>query len=96
MACPVANEIVETRKVFRPVKLSPHELFGGCKVIKVLVVRKDQHDMCRSFEVIVPLPKSVEDSKKLLVIDLVVELCRGHPSGEEGDWVNIPIVGGDL
>jgi len=80
MARSVANEIVETRKVFRPANLSPRELLGGRKVFKVLMVGEDQHDMGRPFEVIAPFPKSVKDSKKLLVIDLVIELCRGHPS----------------
>jgi len=92
----VANEIVETRKVFQPANLSLRELLGGRKVFKVLMVGEDQHDVGRPFEVIAPLPKSVKDSKKLLVIDLVIELCRGHPSQEEGDQMNIPMVGGDL
>jgi len=53
-------------------------LLGGCEVLKNLVVREHKYNMCRAFQVVVPLSESFKDNQQLLVIDLVVELSRLH------------------
>ena len=43
-----------------------------------------------------PLPEHFEDCQKFLVVDLIVELSWLHSSGEESNWVQVAIFGGDL
>ena len=42
----VANQVVKARKVLRPTDLSMRQLLGGGKILKVLVVGKDQYNVC--------------------------------------------------
>ena len=42
---------------------------------EILVVREDLHWERRAMEVMVPRLQSVDDSKELSVIDVVVSLC---------------------
>ena len=54
------------------------KLLGGRKVLEVLVIGEDEYDMCRAFQVVVPLSENLKDGKQLLVIDLVIELSQLH------------------
>src|SRR5882724_3773513 len=73
-SCTVADQIVEPREVLRPMDLVMCELLGGHKVLKVLVIREHEYNMCRALQVVVPSLEGLKDSKQFLVIDLVVEL----------------------
>jgi len=48
-SCMVLDQAVETREVLRPMDLATCELLGGCEVLKILVIREDEYDMCRAF-----------------------------------------------
>jgi len=74
----VADQVVEPREVLRPTDLAMHELLGGCKVLEVFVIGEHEYDVCRAFQVVAPLSEGLKDSKQLLDVDLVVELCRLH------------------
>ena len=54
------------------------ELLGGCKVLEVLVIGEHEYDVCRAFQVVVPLSEGLKDGKQLLVINLIVELGWLH------------------
>src|SRR5882724_1131057 len=92
----VANQVIETREVFRPAYLATSEQFGGREVLQVLVVGQHEHNVCGSLQVVVPLLEGLENSQELLVVDLVVELGGLHTVGVEHDWVEVAIVGRDL
>jgi len=34
------------------------KLLGGCEVLKVLVIREDEYNICRAFQVVAPLWKA--------------------------------------
>src|SRR5882724_10930201 len=76
--------------------LAMHELLGGHKVFKVLVIQEHKYDMCRALEVVTPLSEGLKYCEQLFVIDLVVELRWLHAVQVEHDWVDVAIVGGDL
>ena len=42
----VANQVVKAGKILRPTDLSTRQLLGGGEILKVLVVGKDQYNMC--------------------------------------------------
>ena len=58
--------------------LAMHELLGGHEVLKVLVIREHEYNMCRALEVVAPLSEGLEYCGQFLIIDLVVELCWLH------------------
>jgi len=58
--------------------LEMHELLGGHKVLEVLVIREDKYDMCRAFQVVVPLLEGLKDGEQFLIVDLIVEPSRLH------------------
>src|SRR5882724_7952599 len=76
--------------------LAMRKLLGCRKVLKVLVIREHEYDMCRALEVVVPLLEGLKYCKQLLVIDLIVELRWLHAAQVEHDQVDVAIVGGDL
>src|SRR5882724_7158261 len=77
-SCPVADQVVESREVLRPMDLATRELLSGCEVLEVLMVGEHEHDMCRALEVVAPLSEGLEYGEQFLIIDLVIELCRLH------------------
>ena len=60
------------------------------------MIRKNEDCVGGTFEVIAPLSESFKDSRKLFVIDLVIEFCWHHTARVEGDWMNSTIVWGYL
>src|SRR5882724_13452380 len=96
LSCMVADQVVEPREVLQPMDLATHELLGGCKVLKVLVIGEHEYDMSRAFQVVTPLSEGLKDGEQLFVVDLIVELSRLHAVGVECDWVDVAIIGGDL
>jgi len=60
--------------------LAMDKLFGGHEVLEVLVIGEDAYNMCRAFQVVVPLSEGLKDGEQLLVIDLIVELGQLHPA----------------
>ena len=59
--------------------------FGGCKVLQVLVVGDDINWSCRAIKIVLPEPKSLVDSKELLVMSVIVELQSRQSPGIVGD-----------
>ena len=58
--------------------------FGSCKVFQVLVVGDNINQSCGAFKIMAPGPKSLVDSKELLVKGVVVELWSGQSPGIVG------------
>src|SRR5882724_1212499 len=77
-SCPVADQVVESREVLRPMDLATYELLSGCEVLEVLMVGEHEHDMCRDLEVVVPLSEGLKYCEQLFVVDLIVELHWLH------------------
>ena len=86
-----ANNEVELGEELQPVDLLPSQEFGGCKVLRVLVVSDDVNQSCRAFKIMVPGPKSLMDSEELLVMDVVVELQSRQSLGIVGNRPNLLI-----
>ena len=72
------NNEVELREELQPVGLPLSQELGGCKVLQVLVVGDDVNQSCRAFKIMAPGPKSLMDSKELLVMGVIVELQSGQ------------------
>ena len=72
---------------------SMKEWWGKVRFMTVLVVGKDQDNVCRSFEIVSPLPEGIENSKEFFVVNLVVEFCGCHATrveckgGDHHQWV---------
>jgi len=62
-SCTVADQVVESRKIFQPTDLEMGELLGGCEVLEVLVIGEVEYDMCRAFQVVAPLSEGLEDGQ---------------------------------
>ena len=78
LSCTIVDQVVEPREVLQSTDLATHELLGSREVLKVLVIREDEYNMCRALQVVAPLSEGLKDGKQLLVIDLVVELSWLH------------------
>src|SRR5882724_7961515 len=96
LSCSIADQVVESREVLRPTDLATRKLLGGHKVLKVLVIREHEYDMCRALEVVAPLSEGLKYCEQLLIVDLVVELHWLQAAQVERDRVDVAIVGGDL
>ena len=92
----VANDVVESRKVFGPSNLSSGELFQCGEVFKILVVGEHKNDVWYSFEIVLLLFECLVDCEQFFVIDFIVQFGRGHSPGVEGDWMNVTIFGRNL
>ena len=84
-----ANDEVELGEELQPAGLSLSQEFGGCKVLQVLVVGDYINQSCGAFKIVAPGPKSLVDSKELLVIGVIVELRSGQSLGIVGDRPNL-------
>ena len=69
-----ANNEVELGEELQPAGLPLSPEFGGCKVLQVLVVGDDINWSCGAFKIVAPGSKSLMDSKKLLIMGVIVEL----------------------
>src|SRR5882724_10423501 len=78
LSCTIADQVIETREVLRPMDLATHELLGGHKVFEVLVIGQHEYDMCRALQVVAPLSEGLKYGKQLLVVDLIVEIHWLH------------------
>ncbi|KAG6883381.1 hypothetical protein C0993_006484 [Termitomyces sp. T159_Od127] len=65
-------------KDFGPMHLAAAELLGHGEILQVVVVRVDLDLMQGAFEVGSPLLEGFNNSKELLVVDVVVELHGDH------------------
>ena len=84
-----ANDEVELGEELRPADLSLSQEFGGYKVLQVLVVGDYVNWSCGAFKIVVPGPKSLVDSKELLVIGVIVEFQSRQSPGIVGDRPNL-------
>jgi hypothetical protein len=48
------------------------EELGGCEILQVLVVSDNRDGVHGTFEICAPCAESIENRKKLLVMDIVV------------------------
>ena len=69
-----ANNEVKLREELQPVDLPSIQEFGCCKVLQVLVVGDDINQSCRACKIVASGPKSLVNSKKLLVMGVIVHL----------------------
>ena len=76
-----ANVKVELGEELQPAGLPPSQEFGGCKVLQVLVVGDNINQSCGAFKIMAPGPKSLMDSKELLVMGVIVELWSRQSLG---------------
>ena len=72
------NDEVELGEELQPAGLLQSQEFSGCKVLQVLVISDNVNQSCRAFKIVVPEPKSLVDSKELLVMGVIVELQSGQ------------------
>jgi len=56
----VADQVIETRKIFQPTDLEMGELLGGCEVLKVLVIGEHEYDVGRALQVVALLLESLK------------------------------------
>ena len=61
MSCVVPNQVVESGQIIRPLNLLVGELFHGCKVLEVVVIREYQYGMGRALQAVLPLLKGFKD-----------------------------------
>ena len=85
------NDKVELGEELQPADLPLSQELGGCKVFQVLVVSDNVNRSFRAFKIVVPGPKSLVDSKELLVMGVIVELWSGQSPGIVGDRPNLLI-----
>jgi hypothetical protein len=57
--------------------LSAREEFGGGEIFQVFMIRNHINRKCGAFKVVSPSLERVEDGKKFLIMDIVVEF-RGR------------------
>jgi hypothetical protein len=72
--------------------LSAVEYFSCGKVLEVLVVRENLQLVNGAFAVSSSVFESIDDGKKFLVVDFIVDLRRLELPGVEGDWVQAILV----
>jgi len=48
LSCVVADQVIESGEVFQPIDLVTGELFCGHEVLKVLVIREHEYNVCRA------------------------------------------------
>ena len=72
MAGTVANDVVESRKVFGPSNLSLGELFRCGEVFEILVIGEHKNDVWYAFEIVSPLFECFIDCEQFFVIDFIV------------------------
>ena len=53
------------------------QLFGGHKIFKILVIRKNLESVFRSLYEVSPLLKRSDDRQHLLIVDLIIPLNQG-------------------
>ena len=73
-----ADDEVKLRGKLRPAGLSASKEFGGCKVLKVLMVSDNVNWSTRTFEVMPPSLEHFEDGEEFLVMSVVVEFGAGE------------------
>ena len=69
---------IEVSEVNEPACLPAIERLGLTEIGEILVICEDLHWKRRAMEIMVPRLQSVDDSKELSVIDVVVSLCGGE------------------
>ena len=84
---------VEANQVQRPTGLAMIEFFSHHEVLQVLVVYLDFYRMSSSFQKVPPLFQRADDSKHLLVMDLVVLFHRKQGFAVESYWVPLVFSG---
>ncbi|KIM53882.1 hypothetical protein SCLCIDRAFT_138030, partial [Scleroderma citrinum Foug A] len=78
-----------------PSGLLTSENLRGREILKIFVVGKNIHKGGRALQVVLPGFESLEDSKELLVMCVVVQLGHGQSVRVEGDRPNLAIGTGD-
>ena len=68
---------VKAGQIERPAGLLAVQLFGGHKIFKILVIRKNLESVFRSLYEVSPLLKRSDDCQHLLIVDLIIPLDRG-------------------
>ena len=68
---------VKVGEVNEPVCLAMIECLRLSEVSEVLVVNEDLHQEGGAVEVMLPRLQGVDDSKKFLIVNVIVLLCRG-------------------
>ena len=65
--------------------------FSDYKILKVLIINKNLDFIFRSFEIMVPLFKSLNYRQKLLIVNFVIYFRRYKFLGIKGDGVEFSI-----
>ena len=82
---------VETREVFLPMCLMAAKLLRVFEVREVLVIHQDSERMGSTFEIVTPFLESVDDGKKLAVINIIVAFCIVKGTRHESNQMPIAI-----
>ena len=75
------NNHIELGEEFRPAGLLPGQELGSCKVLHVFVVSDHINWSSRALKVVMPQRECLMDSKKLLVVGIIIELRSGPSPG---------------
>ena len=61
--------------------------FGGCEILKVLIINENLDFVFCSFKIVVPFFKGLNYYQKLFIMDFIIYFCRCKFSGIKGDGV---------
>ncbi|KIM56613.1 hypothetical protein SCLCIDRAFT_132222, partial [Scleroderma citrinum Foug A] len=78
-----------------PSGLPTSENLRGREILKIFVIGNNIHQGGRALQVVLPGFEGLENSEKLLVMHVIVQLRHGECVRVEGDWLNLTIGTGD-
>jgi len=82
------DDKVELGEVLRPPHLPQGQYLGSRKILKVLMIRHNVNGIGWTFQIVLPNLEGFKDSKKFLVMCVVVQLCCSESTRVKGNWVN--------